>query len=106
MHLFIRKTAVYYYKMGTKITPIERKFMDTKVFEAEKNHPRTRVASVYNMPAHMLGETEGASYSSMEQMALEYVQNTLTPIVTQYEKGIQSQATDGRGQTAGNVFQV
>lgn len=72
-------------EMGTKITPIERKFLDTKVFEAEKI-TRTRVASVYNMPAHMLGETDGVNYASMEQMALEYVQNTLTPIVTQYEK--------------------
>lgn len=72
-------------EMGTKITPIDRKFLDTKVFEAEKI-TRTRVASVYNMPVHMLGETDGVNYASMEQMALEYVQNTLTPIVTQYEK--------------------
>jgi len=70
---------------GTKIEPIERKFIDTKVFEAEKI-TRTRVATVYNMPAHMLGESEGVNYSSMEQMSLEYVQNTLIPIVTQYEK--------------------
>jgi HK97 family phage portal protein len=34
----------------------------------------------------MLGETEGMNYSSMEQMALDFVQGTLTPIVAQYEK--------------------
>ncbi len=72
-------------EMGTEITPIDRKFMDTKVFEAEKI-TRTRVASVYNMPAHMLGETEGVNYSSMEQMNLEYVQGTLVVNTTQYEK--------------------
>lgn len=72
-------------EQGMKIDPIERKFIDTKVFEAERI-TRTRVATVYNMPAHMLGEAEGVNYSSMEQMNLEFVQNTLVPIVTQYEK--------------------
>lgn len=71
--------------IGTVITPIDRKFIDTKVFEAEKI-TRTRVASVYNMPAHMLGETDGSSFSSMEQMALEFVQSTLMATVIQYEK--------------------
>jgi len=71
--------------IGTVITPIDRKFIDTKVFEAEKI-TRTRVASVYNMPAHMLGETDGSSFSSMEQMALEFVQGTLMATVIQYEK--------------------
>src|SRR5690606_20492301 len=57
-------------EIGTTITPIKREFIDTKIFEAEKI-TRTRVATVYNMPAHMLGETEGVNYSSMEQMSLE-----------------------------------
>lgn len=72
-------------EQGTEIKEIERKFIDTRVFEVERI-TRTRVASVYNMPAHMLGETEGVNYASMEQMALEYVQGTLIPIATQYEK--------------------
>ncbi|WP_205628901.1 phage portal protein, partial [Acinetobacter baumannii] len=70
---------------GMKINPIDRKFLDTKVFEVERI-TRSRVAAVYNMPLHMLGETEGASYSSMEQMSLEFVQGTLIPIVRQYEQ--------------------
>lgn len=72
-------------EIGTTITPIKREFIDTKVFEAEKI-TRTRVATVYNMPAHMLGETEGVNYSSMEQMSLEFVQGTLGVNVIQYEK--------------------
>ena len=72
-------------ELGTTITPIKREFIDTKIFEAEKI-TRTRVATVYNMPAHMLGETEGVNYSSMEQMALEFVQGTLGVNVIQYEK--------------------
>ena len=72
-------------ELGTTITPIKREFIDTKIFEAEKI-TRTRVATVYNMPAHMLGETEGVNYSSMEQMTLEFVQGTLGVNVIQYEK--------------------
>jgi HK97 family phage portal protein len=70
---------------GTEINPIERSIIDTKVFEVEKI-TRSRVATVFNMPVHMLGEIEGASYSSMEQLYLEFVQGTLLPIVRQYEQ--------------------
>lgn len=70
---------------GMDLTPIEREFIDTKVFEVEKI-TRSRVASVLNMPVSMLGETDGASYSSMEQMSLEFVTYTLLAIVRQYEQ--------------------
>lgn len=70
---------------GIDIEPITRNFIDTKVFEVEKI-TRSRVASVLNMPVSMLGETDGASYSSMEQMSLEYVTYTLLAIVRQYEQ--------------------
>jgi len=70
---------------GVEISPIKRDFLDTKVFEVEKI-TRSRVATVYNMPVHMLGETEGVNYNSMEQLSLDFVQNTLVPIVRQYEQ--------------------
>lgn len=70
---------------GVTIDPIERNFIDPKVFEVEKI-TRSRVAIVYNLPLHMLGETEGVNYNSMEQMGLEFVQSTMIPIVRQYEQ--------------------
>jgi len=72
-------------ELGVKIDPIKRELLDTKVFEAEKI-TRTRVASVFNLPAYMLGETQGINYNSMEQLALEFVQGTLGVNVVQYEK--------------------
>lgn len=72
-------------EQGIEIDPIDRKFIDTKVFEVEKI-TRSRVATVFNMPVSMLGETDGASYSSMEQMSLEFVTYTLLAIVRQYEQ--------------------
>lgn len=72
-------------EQGTEITDIgQRNFIDTKIFETEKI-TRTRVASVYNMPPHMLGEVENTNYSTMEQMTLEFVQMTMVPIARQYE---------------------
>jgi HK97 family phage portal protein len=71
-------------EQGTTITPIEQKFLDTKVFEVEKI-TRARVATVFGLPLHALGETEGISYNSREQAALEYVQDTIVPIAAQYE---------------------
>lgn len=70
---------------GVDISPIQRSFIDSKVFEVEKI-TKARVAMVYNMPVHMLGQTDGVSYNSMEQLALDFVQNTLSPIVRQYEQ--------------------
>lgn len=70
---------------GVEIKEINRNFIDSKVFEVEKI-TRSRVATVFNMPVTMVGETDGASYSSMEQMSLEFVTYTLLPIVRQYEQ--------------------
>ncbi len=66
-------------EMGTTITPIEQKFMDTKVFEAEKV-TRRRVYEVFGLP-----DPDATSYNTREQEALEYLQETIIPLVTQYE---------------------
>ncbi|SDD27278.1 phage portal protein, HK97 family [Paenibacillus sp. UNCCL117] len=70
---------------GVEVQSIDRKFIDTKVFEVEKI-TKSRVAMVFNIPLYLLGETDGVSYSSMEQLSLDYVTNTLVPIVRQYEQ--------------------
>lgn len=70
---------------GVEIDPIQRNFIDPKVFEVEKI-TKSRVAMVYNIPLFLLGETDGVSYSSMEQLSLNYVTNTIVPIVRQYEQ--------------------
>lgn len=71
---------------GVTITPIERRtFIDPKLFDIERI-TRARVATVFNIPVHMLGETERMPYDDREQMAIEYVGDTLLPIVRQYEQ--------------------
>ena len=87
---------------GTTIAPIERSFIDSKVFEVEKI-TRTRVAQVYNIPAHMLGE-EGGSYNSNEQQMLEFLQLTLTPIVRQYEQEFNRKLLTPEERAQGQAF--
>lgn len=70
---------------GFEVEPLNRSIIDTKVFEVERI-TRSRVAMVFNIPVHMLGEVDGQSYSSMEQMSLEFVQWSLGPIIRQYEQ--------------------
>jgi HK97 family phage portal protein len=72
-------------EMGVEIDPIERRFIDTKLFDVEKI-TRARVANVYNLPLHLLGELSEAPAGAVEQMDLGYVQGTLVPIVRQYEQ--------------------
>ncbi len=72
-------------EMGVDIDPIEKQFIDTKLFDVEKI-TRARVANVYNLPLHLLGEVSGVQMGAVEQMDLGYVQGTLVPIVRQYEQ--------------------
>lgn len=69
---------------GTTITRIERELVDTNLIDIDKV-TRSRVAMVYNLPEHFLGDTP-SSFASLEQLNLEYVTGNLIPIITQYEE--------------------
>ncbi len=47
---------------------------------------RNRVATVYNLPPHMLGDYTDTSFSTAEQQMQEFLQLTITPIVEQWEE--------------------
>ncbi len=59
--------------------------MDSKLFEVEKI-TRSKVAMVYNLPPHLLGDYSDISFSSQEQQMLEFLTFTMLPIVTAYEQ--------------------
>lgn len=46
---------------------------------------RNRVATVYNLPPHMLGDYSDTSFSTAEQQMQEFLQLTIIPIVQQWE---------------------
>lgn len=59
--------------------------VDAELFEVEKIS-RSRVAMVYNIPPHLLGDYSDTSFSSQEQQMLEFLTLTMLPIVTAYEQ--------------------
>lgn len=63
-----------------KLSPV-----DSNLFEVEKI-TRSRVAMVYNIPPHLLGDYSDASFTSQEQQMLEFLMLTMLPIVTSYEQ--------------------
>ncbi|MEC1547494.1 phage portal protein [Bacillus rugosus] len=87
---------------GVEIKDLQRTFIDTKAFEVEKV-TRSRVAQAFNIPLYMLGETQG-SVSNMEQLYIDYVQGTLMPIATQYEKEFNRKLLTEKERKAGYYF--
>lgn len=59
--------------------------VDAELFEVEKI-ARSRVAMVYNIPPHLLGDYSDTSFSSQEQQMIEFLTLTMLPIVTAYEQ--------------------
>lgn len=59
--------------------------VDSKLFEVEKIS-RSRVAMVYNIPPHLLGDYSDTSFTSQEQQMLEFLMMTMLPTVTAYEQ--------------------
>ena len=59
--------------------------VDSMLFEVEKI-TRSKVAMVYNIPPHLLGDYSESGFNSQEQMMLEYLTLTMLPIVTAYEQ--------------------
>ncbi|MCY7442887.1 MULTISPECIES: phage portal protein [Bacillus amyloliquefaciens group] len=89
-------------EQGVKIRELKKEFIDTKAFEVEKV-TRSRVAQAFNIPLYMLGETQG-SVSNMEQLYIDYVQGTLMPIATQYEKEFNRKLLTDEERKAGYYF--
>jgi HK97 family phage portal protein len=59
--------------------------VDSRLFEVEKIS-RSKVAMVYNIPPHLLGDYADTSFNSQEQQMLEFLMLTMLPIVTAYEQ--------------------
>lgn len=72
---------------GTKASVINKSPVDSKALDVARI-TSNRVASVYNLPPHLLGDySSGASggYSSQEQSMLEFLSMTMSSIYKAYE---------------------
>ena len=61
--------------------------VDAKILEVD-NITKRKVASVYNMPPRMLGDTTASGYSTSEQDIAEFLKLTMIPIVKQWEEAL------------------
>lgn len=76
--------GVFIREPGVDIEKLERKSSTLDILNSEKI-TRSRIANVFNVPISFLNDSEGQNYSSNEQLMIQFVQMTLTPIVRQYE---------------------
>ncbi|MDD4564781.1 MAG: phage portal protein [Eubacteriales bacterium] len=82
-----RETAgnILLLESGVQAKTLNLSPVDSKLFDVEKIS-RSRVAMVYNIPPHLMGDYSDTSFSSQEQQMLEFLMLTMLPIVTAYEQ--------------------
>ncbi|NCB31256.1 MAG: phage portal protein [Clostridia bacterium] len=66
-------------------TPEESQMLETRKFQV------TEAARFYNVPAHMIGDLEHATFSNIEQMSLNFVIYSLRPYLVRIERAITAQ---------------
>ena len=70
---------------GLTATTFSQTAIDAQVLDVERI-TRNRVATVYNIPPHLLGDYTDTSFSTAEQQMQEFLQLTIMPIVAQWEQ--------------------
>ena len=70
---------------GVTADKIAGTMMDPKILDVD-NITKRKVASVYNLPPRMLGDTTASGYSTSEQDRMEFLTLTMLPIVIQWEQ--------------------
>jgi HK97 family phage portal protein len=70
---------------GLEYQSIGMPLKDAQFVEGMK-FDKAEVANFFNVPLHMVNELANSTYSNMEQQYMDFIQNTLGPIVVQYEQ--------------------
>lgn len=95
--------AVLLLESGVTAKSLNLSPIDAKLFEVEKI-TRSKVAMVYNIPPHLLGDYSATSYASQEQQMLEFMQLTLLSPVTAYEQEFNRKLIPAEARKAGFSF--
>jgi HK97 family phage portal protein len=69
---------------GTKYHAVAMKAQEAQYLESRK-FSRSEIAGLYRIPPHMLGDLDRATFSNIEHLAIEYVQNALLPRLRRLE---------------------
>ena len=68
---------------GVKATNLSGEAIESSAFDVERV-TRSKVATVYNLPPHLLGDTSDAAAGTQEQQNIEFLTLTMVPITTQW----------------------
>ena len=84
-HGGVRKFGVTALPVGAKIhtlsvTPEQAQFLELRKFQ------RNEIASIFRVPPHKIGDLERATFSNIEQQALEFITDTMLPWLTMIEQ--------------------
>lgn len=88
---------------GIKATTFNQSPVDAQLMDVERI-TRNRVATVYNLPPHMLGDYSDTSFSTAEQQMQEFLQLTIIPVVQQWEDELNRKLLSDADYKAGYRF--
>lgn len=72
-----------YQSLGIKQS--DAQYIETQKFSIAE------IARIFNVPLHMLADLERATFSNIEQQSLEFVRDTLSPLLISWEQELQYQ---------------
>ncbi len=88
---------------GLTATSFTGSAVDAQLLDVERI-TRNRVATVYNLPPHMLGDYTDTSFSTAEQQMQEFLQLTIVPIAEQWENEFNRKLLTPQDYAAGYRF--
>ena len=88
---------------GLTATTFAQSPISAQVLDVERIM-RNRVATVYNIPPHLLGDYSDTSFSTAEQQMQEFLQLTIMPIVAQWEQELNFKLLTAADYAAGYRF--
>lgn len=88
---------------GMTATTLTQSPVDAKSLDVERV-TKNRVATVYNIPPHLLGDYTDSSYSTNEQSTQEFLTLTIMPIVAQWEQQLNLKLLTWRERCDGYRF--
>jgi HK97 family phage portal protein len=70
---------------GLEFQSIGMPLKDAQFIEGMK-FDKSEIATIFNIPMHMVNELDRATHSNIEQQSLDFILNTLSPVIIPYEQ--------------------
>ncbi|QDU62160.1 Phage portal protein [Planctomycetes bacterium Pan216] len=77
---------------ATTIPAKDAQFLETRKFQ------RSEIAGFYRVPAHKIGDLERATFSNIEQQAIEFVTDAMLPVAINFEQEADAKLFNEREQ--------